>query len=475
MAHQSYVSRSEFQILESKCKQLEMELKLKQEAWKMKEEAWNSTKESWKFKEEAWKLMENTWKSKIIQTMRPKKPMVVDAFAQTDHLISKSESCQTNNIKRTDFQIQVDMEQEQLEMEHENEIFGSIKQEITEIITPNTSLSIQQGNLEALIGDLTSSSNDSSSDDSSNEDPKDDSKMIETPSSVKNPSNKNDDESVLKNSEVYKIYCQHNDPKDAIENIKKMKNCLTIIEGHTKNDQAEKVIEIGVKTIWKFFGLSTAPNDEFSAEMNLLKSFIGVGYVEPFVDSTVGPYNNAFKAILQRVITIKMIHANGFEYWIVKDFEKGPQISKWYRGHACESKAALRLAFLNLAAIKTPPIDTTKWGSNIGWQSFAQRFANDLGMTCKIGDFKLTEHWTVEISATLSFKENPTEQTNITGKTSRKRRWKTIEDMSDILKDRMKDEAQENAFKRFFYRYGILPGRSFAVDELRRFKKYNDW
>ena len=55
------------------------------------------------------------------------------------------------------------------------------------------------------------------------------------------------------------------------------------------------------------------------------------------------------------------------------------------------------------------------------------------------------------------------------------RRWKTIEDMSDILKDRMKDEAQENAFERFLYRYGILPGRSFAVDELRRFKKYNDW
>ena len=325
--------------------------------------------------------MENTWKSKIIQTTRPKKPMVINAFAQTDHLISKSESCQTNNIKRTDFQIQVDMEQEQLEMEHENEIFGSIKQETTEIITPNTSLSIQRGHLEALIGDLTSSGDDLSSHDTSDEDTKDDSRMIETPSgALKNPSNKNDDESILKNSEVYKIYCQNKDPKDAIENIKKMKNCPTIIEGHTKNDQAGKVIEIGVKTIWKFFGLSTAPNDEFSPELNLLKSFIGVGFVEPFVDSTVGPYNNAFKAILQRVITIKMIHANGFEYWIVKDFEKGPQISKWYRGHACESKAALRLAFLNLAGIKTPPIDTTKGGIYIRWQSFAQRFANDLGM-----------------------------------------------------------------------------------------------
>ena len=45
----------------------------------------------------------------------------------------------------------------------------------------------------------------------------------------------------------------------------------------------------------------------------------------------------------------------------------------------------------------------------------------EIGMTCKIGDFELTEYWTVEISATLSFKENPTEQTNIKGKTSRKR------------------------------------------------------
>ena len=55
------------------------------------------------------------------------------------------------------------------------------------------------------------------------------------------------------------------------------------------------------------------------------------------------------------------------------------------------------------------------------------------------------------------------------------RRWKTIEDMSDILKDRMKDEAKENAFKLFLYRYGVVPARSFDVDVLRRFTKYHDW
>ena len=67
-------------------------------------------------------------------------------------------------------------------------------------------------------------------------------------------------------------------------------------------------------------------------------------------------YLDAFKLISQCTTTIKMLQPNGYEYWIVKDFEKGQGLSKWYRGHACESVAAENLAFLNLAGIKIPAI-----------------------------------------------------------------------------------------------------------------------
>ena len=96
-------------------------------------------------------------------------------------------------------------------------------------------------------------------------------------------------------------------------------------------------------------------------------------------DDPIGQYRSAFKMILQYVVTIKLVHDNGFEYWIVRDFEKGAGVSKWYRGHACEPLAALRLAFMNLSGIKLPSIEKTNWGDNIYWLRFAERLANDQG------------------------------------------------------------------------------------------------
>ena len=79
------------------------------------------------------------------------------------------------------------------------------------------------------------------------------------------------------------------------------------------------------------------------------------------------------------MITIKLVHKNGFEYWIVKDFEKGSGISKWYRGHACEPLAALRLAYMSLSGIKIPSVDKTKFGEHIDWRQFAELLAKDQG------------------------------------------------------------------------------------------------
>ena len=205
----------------------------------------------------------------------------IDAQVQTDHIVSKAESCQTDKVERTDYAIQADMEKEQ------QNLFNTpprVKEESISII-------------DILTRDFSSSSDDSSNDEDDSRalespEPKrfrpfdrvpgstpkpfpvaSESGLSKSPAGSKNDSEeKNDDDTILKNSEVYKIYCRHENPKQAIESIKKMKNCLSIIEGHKRNDQA---IEIGIKTVWKYFGLENAPTDEFSVDLNLAKSFIG--------------------------------------------------------------------------------------------------------------------------------------------------------------------------------------------------------
>ena len=55
------------------------------------------------------------------------------------------------------------------------------------------------------------------------------------------------------------------------------------------------------------------------------------------------------------------------------------------------------------------------------------------------------------------------------------RRWKTVDDMSHILKDRMVDEAKKSALARYFLRFGFRIEKDFYVDELRRFVKYCEY
>ena len=88
------------------------------------------------------------------------------------------------------------------------------------------------------------------------------------------------------------------------------------------------------------------------------------------------------------MVTIKLVHDNGFEYWIVKDFEKGAGISKWYRGHAGEPSSAMQLAYMSLSGIKLPSIDKTNplLEDFITWRRFAEGLAKDQGnvFICKL-------------------------------------------------------------------------------------------
>ena len=275
-------------------------------------------------------------------------PPVIDAMVQTDDLLLRDGSCQTDQPKEIDFPIQADLQSEK-------EAVSSIKEENMEVV---------------FRVPTEDSSSDSFSDDSSSD------SWLFRDSEDKNSSND------LEKSEVRKIYCRYEDPKNAIEKIKELENCLSVHDPQ-QNQDAESFIEsenqfqleTAVKTIWRFFGLTTIPNKDFSPGLNAIKSFISPGgeYLE--YDKIL----DAFKLISQCCTTIKMIQPYGYEYWIVKDFEKGPEISKWYLGQAIDASTAEKLAFLNLAGIKIPEVGEKgrRWHQ---WTDFVRRLASDQGI-----------------------------------------------------------------------------------------------
>ena len=97
------------------------------------------------------------------------------------------------------------------------------------------------------------------------------------------------------------------------------------------------------------------------------------------------------------------------------------------------------------------------------------------GMTMKIGELEYSQK-KVDQHVTLVSRENPTNVTSVIGTTTRSTshgRWKTVDDISELLKDRMVDEAMNSAFARFFVRFGFREGTNFYVDELGRFIRYD--
>ena len=55
------------------------------------------------------------------------------------------------------------------------------------------------------------------------------------------------------------------------------------------------------------------------------------------------------------------------------------------------------------------------------------------------------------------------------------RRWKTLDDVSCAIRARMLCEAKREAFANYFKKYGLIGGKEFSVDPLRRFVKYHDF
>ena len=231
-----------------KVEQLELGMKLKEEAWNDIKEGWKRQEEGWKSKEEAWKMMEAMWKSNSLRTEMQAvlSAPVIDVLVQTDSVTRKNEFCQTVQPGGVDFQVQVSMQPER-------KMIGTqtIKEEVDMPNRPSSNSS-QQTKKRKLSLIQTETRNDNAGPSSTpsyqrQQTSEDQTQGTETPTL---------DESIL-NSEVYKIYCQQEDPKEAMAKIKQMKHCSKFIEA--KMTTSEKVLSRGFQSIFKTTFLSVRP------------------------------------------------------------------------------------------------------------------------------------------------------------------------------------------------------------------------
>jgi len=103
--------------------------------------------------------------------------------------------------------------------------------------------------------------------------------------------------------------------------------------------------------------------------LDQIREYVGSG-VTPWSNLT-DDQRNMYDSLLKSFTGIAFVRSNGFEFWFIKDFEKGQTISKWYRGYACTARAAIILARMKLIGIQVS--FTNKIPKTFPWIDFAER------------------------------------------------------------------------------------------------------
>ena len=154
---------------------------------------------------------------------------------------------------------------------------------------------------------------------------------------------KNEHSDGILNSEVYKIYCRHSNPKEAMKEIKKLKTCFQFEEPSwvlPNEADLKRAYEKTLEKLWshgpsKWIQIKKFLNDEIE-ENDIMK--VEVPFTESSISSSqlndIKHWNVQHNIwyIIQRAYTrIKMLLPHGYEYFFVENFESGPGVSKWYR------------------------------------------------------------------------------------------------------------------------------------------------
>lgn len=136
------------------------------------------------------------------------------------------------------------------------------------------------------------------------------------------------DPSILK-SEVYKIYKQHKDPREAMKQIKALKNCILFEEAKVPlptEAELESIFDDALKELWTFSSTKFMAIQRFI--QGATKEYIKDDYYEGCL-SADGKLDDVINDCFTR---IKILLPTGIEYWYIKNFENGADGAKWYRG-----------------------------------------------------------------------------------------------------------------------------------------------
>ena len=285
------------------------------------------------------------------------------------------------------------------------------------------------------------------------------------------------DEKIL-NSEIYKIYCQNEDPKEAIKQIRELKTCI-YFEQSTQpalaEDDLKRESEYTLNTLWKLKPLDS--------KFITIKKYVGGQHAYTMHSLTDKMYNAFTRP--KCFTEIKMLLPNGYEFWYVSNIEGGHGLSKWYRAESTSRFGVKLLAQLNVMGITESVIqklqnNLEREARKIQWSDFAfgvlhgnvlrSLFPSYINPRCAFEFVEAKTKTTKVVNATLrlshglsgaweTFKTYHGESTRPLKKAGRPN--EEIEEM--------KKEAKKAALMEFFKeRFGFTEFKDLYVDELQR-------
>ena len=285
------------------------------------------------------------------------------------------------------------------------------------------------------------------------------------------------DEKIL-NSEIYKIYCRNEDPKEAIKQIRELKTCIYFEQSTAEALAEDKLKRESEKTLSKILKLKTADDSKFIKITQYVNC--GNGYVLNKVNE------NLYYAFKYRFTKIKMLLPNGYEFWHVSNIEGGPGLSKWYRAESTSLNGVVLLAQLNVMGITESVIQKLQYNleretRKIQWSHFAFGVlkGNEKSLfpsyTCPSFAFEFFE----EKTRTTKIVKASLQLTHLVGSSRSQESFKTYHGKSTRpLKnagrpkeeiEEMKQEAKKAVLMEFFKeRFGFTEFNDLYVDELHR-------
>ena len=286
---------------------------------------------------------------------------------------------------------------------------------------------------------------------------------------------------VILNSEVYKVYCRNEDPKEARKQIIALKTCFDfnkplVTEPFPAKEDFKRACE---KTLEKLWRMEPRKDSKFAK----IRKYVDKEYGYSVYDLDLEMAN-----IFDRFTRILMFMPNGYEYWYVANFEMGPGQSKWYRAESFHEFKASRLVQLNIMGITKATIDRfqnlhylKKKSEKKSWFDFAyDAIRNDVDILFQNKgdlsvDFKIQEaktDTTIDVNASMQFQtydhdsELHTTLEAYHGKSTRSLK-KTRQPKNE--KEIMEKEAKKAALVEFHKeRFGFNKFDDWCVDELCR-------